>query len=102
MQTITIPVSELHIGDAIPFGKNKAKLVRTITPCTQRGKIHVNGGDCYDLCGTVDIRVDEFVETGRAVEPLNLWPLIMLDWFGDEFPTTRYVKVDRSARTVRA
>lgn len=48
-----IPVTELRTGMTLA-GKNGTK-VTSIEPCTQRGKVHVNGGKCYDLCGYIEV-----------------------------------------------
>lgn len=50
---MTIPVTELRVGMKLA-GKHPVT-VRTIDPCTQRGKVHVNRSLCYDLCGTVEV-----------------------------------------------
>ena len=48
-----IPVTELRIGMTLA-GKGGTK-VRTIDPCTTRGKVHVNTTQCYDLCGYIEV-----------------------------------------------
>ena len=54
MKTREITVTGLTVGDVIVDGK-AGILVKTITPCTQRGKIHVNTSLCYDNISTVEI-----------------------------------------------
>lgn len=67
MDIVTIPTTELRHGMKIANeGRHDKPLpVRTVTPCTRRGFIHVNAntggrgkgghGLCYDLCATVNI-----------------------------------------------
>jgi hypothetical protein len=50
-RTTIIPVTEMRIGMIIAEGKGVR--INTLDPCTQRDKVHVNGGMCYDYCGDV-------------------------------------------------
>ena len=54
MKTREISVTGLAIGDIIIDGKTGI-LVKTITPCTQYGKLHVNETLCYDNISTIEI-----------------------------------------------
>ena len=54
MKTREITVTGLTVGDTIVDGK-AGILVKTITPCTQPRKIHVNTSLCYDTIGTIEI-----------------------------------------------
>lgn len=53
MRTASIPVTDLAYGDVIAPNV----VVKTIDPCTSRGKIHVNGKYCYELVGYAEIWV---------------------------------------------
>ena len=54
MKTREIQVTALTVGDTIADGKSSI-YVKTITPCTQYGKIHVNSSLCYDNISTIEI-----------------------------------------------
>ena len=54
MKTKEISVTGLTVGDVIADGKSGI-LVKSITPCTQYGKIHVNTSLCYDNISTIEI-----------------------------------------------
>ena len=54
MKTKEISVTGLTVGDTIVDGKDGI-LVKSITPCTQYGKIHVNSSLCYDNVSTIEI-----------------------------------------------
>ena len=54
MKLWEISVTGLTVGDTIVDGK-AGILVKSITPCTQHGKIHVNTSLCYDNISTVEI-----------------------------------------------
>lgn len=51
-----IKVTELRIGMTILENGGRSKTpVKTLTPCTQPRKVHVNGKYCYDFTGNVTI-----------------------------------------------
>lgn len=51
-----IKVTELRIGMTIVEGNGRHKVpVKTLTPCTQPRKVHVNEKDCYDYIGSVTV-----------------------------------------------
>ena len=49
-----IDVTNLRIGMVIAEGKGIK--VKTLTPCTQRDKVHVNDTMCYDYAGKVSVK----------------------------------------------
>jgi hypothetical protein len=49
-----IPVTDLRIGMVIAEGSGVK--VRTLTPCTQRDRVHVNDSMCYEYSGKVHVR----------------------------------------------
>jgi hypothetical protein len=48
-------VTELRIGMTIVESNHTRTLVRSLTPCTQPRKVHVNDRDCYDYCAYVTV-----------------------------------------------
>lgn len=55
---VEINVTELRRGMVIVENRRTIP-VKSITGCTQRGKVHVNDTLCYDLCGKVTIASKE-------------------------------------------
>lgn len=51
-----IKVTELRVGMTILENGGRSKTpVKSLTPCTQRRKVHVNKKDCYDYIGSVTV-----------------------------------------------
>lgn len=48
-------VTELRVGMTIVELSGKKTPVKTLSPCTQPRKIHVNNTDCYDYTGHVRV-----------------------------------------------
>lgn len=48
-------VTELRVGMTIVESTGKKTPVKTLSPCTQPRKVHVNTTQCYDYCGYVNV-----------------------------------------------
>lgn len=48
-------VTDLRVGMTIVESSGKKTEVKTLSPCTQPRKVHVNEKDCYDWCGYVNV-----------------------------------------------
>ncbi len=52
---MVIQVTELRVGMTIVERTGSKTKVETLSPCSQRRKVHVNEKDCYDFVGMVNV-----------------------------------------------
>lgn len=52
---MTRAVTELRVGMTIIESSGHKTEVKSLSPCTQPRKVHVNNKDCYDYAGIVNV-----------------------------------------------